>query len=503
MPVNRSSLVLPSILCIALLLRLPLLNGSFWLDEAAQALESVRPLSQQLDIIPDFQPPLLHFILHFATRINTSEWFLRTIGAVIPGLITIGYTYAIGRKLFSQKVAVLSALLLSTSSLHIFFSQELRPYALPAALATASAYYFFSYLETKKLSALIALAVLNAFGLYSSYLYPFFMIGQAVLAATSFSKKQLLQYGGSLIASGASFLPLLPLFLRQLNQGGMLRTQVPGWDQVVSIPQLQALPLVIGKFVFGVLPLDATPLVITLSIGLLGAAVLAAPTLLATIQDRTKRAPILKLALLFAVPILSAWIISFWVPVIQPKRVLYLLPYWYLLLTALTITKKSLLNVGSSLILALFAINLITTGLYYTKPELQRENWRALHTQIRSDFSREKSILIFGFPAEFAPIAWYEREQTAKMAILTTGILNTDLIASLDERFKGVVEYETVLVFDYLRDLTDPQKKIERTLMSFGFKEVGVLEYPHIGFVRIFARPAAVLSMEHRDAYWR
>ena len=51
------------ILLLAVMLRIPHLSGSFWLDEAAQALEIVRPLSQQLQIIDDFQPPLLHLIL--------------------------------------------------------------------------------------------------------------------------------------------------------------------------------------------------------------------------------------------------------------------------------------------------------------------------------------------------------------------------------------------------------------------------------------------------------
>lgn len=45
------------ILLLALALRLPLLGGSFWLDEAAQYLESARPFSQQLAIREDFQPP--------------------------------------------------------------------------------------------------------------------------------------------------------------------------------------------------------------------------------------------------------------------------------------------------------------------------------------------------------------------------------------------------------------------------------------------------------------
>ena len=61
------------ILVFALLLRIPLLNGSFWMDEAAQALEVIRPLSKQFDIIADFQPPLLHLILHFAQYFSHTE----------------------------------------------------------------------------------------------------------------------------------------------------------------------------------------------------------------------------------------------------------------------------------------------------------------------------------------------------------------------------------------------------------------------------------------------
>lgn len=129
---------LVSILSLAFLLRLPLLNGSFWLDEAAQALESSRPLSQQLELVPDFQPPLLHLIVHFALYFDQSQWWLRLIGALIPGLVTIGITYFIALRLTSARTALMVGFLLATSSLHIFYSQELRPYSLPAMWAVLS-----------------------------------------------------------------------------------------------------------------------------------------------------------------------------------------------------------------------------------------------------------------------------------------------------------------------------------------------------------------------------
>ncbi len=143
-------LVISCILFIALLLRLPLFSGSFWLDEAAQALESARPLTQQLDIRDDFQPPLLHLITYVSIRLSTAEWWLRLWGALIPGLISIYYTYKIGTRVRNQFTGILAAGLLTTSSLHIFFSQELRPYALPTALATASTYFLLRWLDSQR-----------------------------------------------------------------------------------------------------------------------------------------------------------------------------------------------------------------------------------------------------------------------------------------------------------------------------------------------------------------
>ncbi|MBD3279202.1 MAG: hypothetical protein GF390_00640, partial [Candidatus Pacebacteria bacterium] len=90
------------ILILALLMRLPHLTGSFWLDEAAQALESARPLAHQLDIQQDFQPPLIHLLVHFALYISRSEWWLRTVAALIPSLITIWASYQVVKQLFNH-----------------------------------------------------------------------------------------------------------------------------------------------------------------------------------------------------------------------------------------------------------------------------------------------------------------------------------------------------------------------------------------------------------------
>ncbi|MCD8546201.1 hypothetical protein LRY64_02470 [Candidatus Woesebacteria bacterium] len=60
--------------------------------------------------------------------------------------------------------------------------------------------------------------------------------------------------------------------------------------------------------------------------------------------------------------------------------------------------------------------------------------------------------------------------------------------AEVEETLMGVQNYEYVLVFDYLRDLTDPDRKIEFVLSEWGYEEIGAITYPNIGPVRMWVR---------------
>jgi uncharacterized membrane protein len=526
------------IVILATLLRLPLLNGSFWMDEAAQALEVIRPLNQQLDIIADFQPPLLHYILHFSQHFSHSEWYLRTIGALIPGIITIVYSYKIALKMFSKNVAFVSGLLLATSSFHIFFSQELRPYSLPTALALVSMYYFIKIIhEQSKLESsifyklgisnffdlfktkfdnvfsdnLTFLTIFNSLGLYASYLYPFFMLAQIVYTLYIFKLKKLNKLLISFCISILSFIPFLPIFLKQLNEGGNVRNSLPGWDQVVSIPQLKALPLVFGKLIFGLLPLDANPIIaiFTFFIGFFGFIVgykfLQNTSVTKLIKSKQIENKNLVLLLIWIfIPLITAWIISFIVPVVRPKRLLFLLPALYILISHLSINlkikKPFFKNISTLFLASLFLLNIYGTASYYINPNLQRENWKSLHTTLHQNFNPKQTLLIYSFPNEFSPMRWYELQHELKgnqtFPIYTTKVLYIEDAPDISNSIKIAANYKNVLVFDYLRDLTDPNKKIEQQLSQLGFKEVGVLDYPNIGFVRIFSTSINLIGLK-------
>lgn len=487
--------LLIAILALAIVLRLPLLSGSFWLDEAAQALESARPLAQQLDIIPDFQPPLMHVLLHFAMYISSSEWWLRTVGALIPGILSIFVTYKIAQEWKNEKAGLIAAALLATSSFFIFYSQELRPYAFPTLWAVTSWWYLLkvSTAKTKTHWLWLYYGVASVLGLYSSFLYPFLMLSQ-VLWVLITQKALIKHFLYALLITIVCFIPWLPTFRLQIEAGGLLRQDLPGWEEVVSFSQLKSIPLVGGKFVFGVVNLELNAVIGLLSVGL---AITGLLVVWYWYQSQPKpfklknySQEILLLCWLI-IPLVAAWIVSFWIPVIQPKRVLFLMPAMYLLI-GLVVTRIKQTKAGYAFVGLLLIINLITTLSYYIQPQLQRENWRSLHSEISQKYTPANSILVFAFPEPFAPWRWYDQ---SAFPTLSLDYLVTTPEDQVQEALKPATEKQFVILFDYLTDLSDPDHKMIRAIESFGFKPIEVIDYPNIGFVRVYSRSGMTAAL--------
>ncbi len=485
------------VIILALGLRLPQLNSSFWLDEAAQALESIRPWSQQLQLEADFQPPLLHLITAVAVRISSNEWWLRLWGALLPGMVTIVFTYLIGRRIKNERVGLLAALFMATSSFHIFYSQELRPYALPAMWAALSWWWLLQATEREKAektkekqptvdSAWWWFSLSSLLGFYSSYLYPFLWLGQALwlLWQKRCYWKQLLLSG---LVTALGFAPWVPSFLGQLAAGTAVRSQLPGWAEVVSLTQDKALPLVFGKFLFGVINLQLTPVFFIITLVF---AILAGLIIHQSGAELKKPKQLARFILSFSwllLPTLLAWLVSFWVPVVRPKRLLMVMPAFYLsfaLMIDLARNKFSR-KLGYLLSGFLLLINLFGVWRYSINSHYQRENWQELYQSIKKHYPPEETVLLFSFPEPFAPWRWYEQ---GKYQTISTGQLKLQASEALTQQIKVVANYRYVLLFDYLRDLTDPDDQLRTELWALGFHEIRALDYPGIGFVRVFTR---------------
>jgi mannosyltransferase len=117
-------------------------QNSFWTDEIA----SLQTASERFWAIPKaalrqdaFEPPLYFWLLHLiAAAFGDGETALRLL-SVIAGALTIPLIWLLVWELSRQRqVALLAAAFLALNPLHLWYSQEARPYALMIFFGTAA-----------------------------------------------------------------------------------------------------------------------------------------------------------------------------------------------------------------------------------------------------------------------------------------------------------------------------------------------------------------------------
>jgi len=268
------------------------------------------------------------------------------------------------------------------------------------------------------------------------------------------------------------FVPWLPSFFRQLHGGTNLTTMLPGWSQAVSSPLLKSLPLVFIKFTLGRITIDDKRLygffVAFLFLGFL--------CLLVKALQKERRKTI-QLVILFVVPIILAFITSFFVPVLAPQRVLFALPFFYGLISLGIISLSKRMRwagIGSVVVISIFSLS-----LYYTNPRFQREQWRQAVSYVEQEANAE-SLIIFVFPDTFAPWQWYTTG-----AVDAIGIAPQFVLEEYDiQRFSSLIQSQNrIFLFQYLTELTDRKEKMRHFLQDVGFVKTQVKDFPGVGFI--------------------
>lgn len=460
------------ILIIAAIVRSIGLNQSLWLDEAAQVIESARPLGAQLDIVADFQPPLFHLLLHFWMYLGRSEVWLRLLPVVI-GVATVFATYKLVRELTTEKVALLTAWLLSISPFHIWYSQEVRPYALAALLGIISTYY----LIRKQYMRYTVSAILLV---YSMYLTPFLLVAHGIYVII-WERRRLQTWLIAMVVVVVGFLPWLPQFLRQLAIGTGFTHTLPGWDEAVSTPIYKILPLIFIKFILGRITIDNKLLYAILSLGLF-----AGFGYLCFSAAKHIRGLFFKLVVFGIVPLGLGLLITLFIPILAPQRLIYLLPFFYAVI-ALGMKALSQRALQVMILVILLIISSASLFLYWGNPRFQREKWREA-VQYVEDNRTNNALAIFVFPAAFAPWQWYSHGVVPAVGVAPEFVVTDQ---DLETYSTQIGSAERIYYFHYLADLTDPLGQTEKFLRDHGYLEVQKKDFPGVGFVSVYEKAMA------------
>jgi mannosyltransferase len=191
----------------------------------------------------DIHPPGYYLALKgWMALAGQSEFSLRALSA-LAGVLTVAVTVALGRALFSRAAGIMAGLLVALSPFAVYYSQETRMYALLGLFSAASMWVFvgwmkqitrrgvLQYAPTKRPSLgvrLLALALINAAGLYTQYSFPFTMIAQGVVFALWMARQSPTVARRALSGYTLANLITLLLFLPWLPTA---------WDQVTHWPR--------------------------------------------------------------------------------------------------------------------------------------------------------------------------------------------------------------------------------------------------------------------------
>ena len=460
------------IVVLGLTLRLINIGQSFWLDEASQAQMSSLSLFQIWSgRAGDFHPPLFYFLSHYWQLISKTETWLR-LPSVIFGLINVFLVYIFAKKLFPEqkikfgrwlvKIETVAGLLLAINPYSIYYSQEYRSYSLLGLLGTWSMYLLFT-------QNYFWLTIANIFLVYTHYSSVFLILTQLVFV-TIYQKQNLSKYLNTLVFTFIIYLPWIPQLFRQIQSGINIDSYLPGWRQLLSVSAIKILPLTLFKQVAGRITFISAPIYLIYFI-----LVLTVIFLIFRFADKHRNFLFTWVILPIFIMILTSGLF----PQNQPFRVIYILSGLILIFT------QAIVRFPKLFLTLLIYIALVGNLAYFTRPRLQREQWRQALVSIQSEMSAS-DLVVVKFSDKFSTINWYAPNLPVLAAVPSFPAKPEEVAHSLYSLSQS--DTRQIYLLDYLGDLTDPKREVDLALTNLGYIQQKTYDFPGVGFIHVLKR---------------
>ncbi len=423
--INLNNYYFFGILIIAVIFRLISLNQSLWLDEATTASVSVMSFGQIFrNFLPgDFHPPFYYVLMKFWVDVfGNSETSLR-VPSIIFGLGTVVMIYKIGRLKFTNRESLTASFLAATSGLLVYYSQEARMYSLVVFLVCC-AFYFF--LKSRWFFLSVTLALLAATDYVALSIIP-------VLFIISKNRRQFVM---ALIPLFVFFLFWAQTFLTQLGFG--FKVSGTPWGNLLGPATVKNVLLIPVKFIIGRVSIDNIwSYTLTMSVVVLVFAYL-------TYKVRRSYKEIWLWAVL---PLTIGILVSLKIPTLTYFRFIFVLPAFYLLLSAGIWSSKKFSFVFMAIVAT---VNLVSTITYLYNPKFQREDWRGAVTLIESQRPRN-SLVVFVTRSNWEAYKYYAPDaKIVDPSMVTPG-------------------HENIYLMRYVYEIFDPKDTARLKILSEGY----------------------------------
>jgi 4-amino-4-deoxy-L-arabinose transferase-like glycosyltransferase len=123
----------------------------------------------------EVHPPLYYWITHAMLYLDVSVFSLRIV-PVIFGVLSIPLVYFLGSELYSDRAGIISAMILTISQSHIFYSQEARSYTMLLFFAILTLYLYLKCFKTNETRYFILLGVVSGVAFWTHFWSVIFII---------------------------------------------------------------------------------------------------------------------------------------------------------------------------------------------------------------------------------------------------------------------------------------------------------------------------------------
>jgi mannosyltransferase len=211
---NTSAVAIVGVMLLGGMLRVYHLDAlSLWVDEGLTVTFTRLPWTTLLGFNGVYSPhPPLYFALVKLTSYLVPELIAGRAISAVAGIATILVLYAVARRLLQPPAAVLASLCLAISPLHIWYSQEARPYALVGLLVALSYLALIATYQDGRRLWLIVYGVALSCALYADE-SAFFALAPQMLAHAVMVRRSRERAGralGAVTGAAITFLPWLP-----------------------------------------------------------------------------------------------------------------------------------------------------------------------------------------------------------------------------------------------------------------------------------------------------
>lgn len=241
LPAGRARLALISgITVLSAVLRLLYLGKkSFWLDEIVSvSIARLDPAGFRNVVMSwELNEGLYYTLLRGWMHLARGEFAIRLL-SVAPAVAAIPFVYLLGRRLFSESVGLIAALLLAVNAFDVRYAQEARGYSLLAFLVVLASWFFVRCVDApQKKENWTGLVIALVMGMYAHF-FAGLMLPVFWLAALL--RKPVFPWKRFLISSAVIALLAVPalLFVVMKNRGQVAWVKPTTWADLHDLATL-------------------------------------------------------------------------------------------------------------------------------------------------------------------------------------------------------------------------------------------------------------------------